>query len=33
MDKKEIQDATREYFKSIGFQVLKKTRISTTTMS
>ena len=26
MDKKEIQDATREYFKSIGFQVLKKTR-------
>ena len=26
MDKKEIQDATRAYFKSIGFQVLKKTR-------
>ena len=26
MDKKEIQDVTRAYFKSIGFQVLKKTR-------
>lgn len=26
MDKKEIQDVTRAYFKSIGFQVLKKTK-------
>lgn len=26
MDKKEIQDVTREYFKSIGFQILKKTK-------
>ncbi len=26
MDKKEIQDITREYFKSIGFQTFKKTK-------
>ena len=26
MEQKEIQDITREYFKQLGFQVLKKTR-------
>ena len=26
MNKKEIQDITREYFKELGFQVLKKTK-------